>query len=252
MPSPAPIKTRMSEAQIHRSLATWQRRQHYRYERVRYWKRRGDKTACRKWERLAHEADGVVVRRRRQLAYVEGRKKARRGTTHPSASARQRTVQHAQAFAGKVSEQPAGSNRGGIITTWEERLAGGGTWLVGQPWCGTFAANMLLFGGVHGVTARLASVALIEDDARAGHGCFRGWTSDASKVLPGDLVVLFGRGVHVELVVRVDRARGLVFTVGGNTSSGTSGSQANGGGVYARARALSAVHGFALVDFPSH
>jgi hypothetical protein len=40
-------------------------------------------------------------------------------------------------------------------------------------------------------------VALIEDDARARRGPFRGWTTSTKGVLRGDLVVLFGRGVHV-------------------------------------------------------
>ena len=42
-----------------------------------------------------------------------------------------------------------------------------------------------------------------------------------------------------------------ILTVEGNTSSGSGGSQSNGGGVYARARSFSDVHGFALVDFPN-
>jgi hypothetical protein len=148
------------------------------------------------------------------------------------------------------TEQPAGSNtdqRADGIRAAQLRL---GAFLFRQPWCGTWAASALLAADVKGVTSRLASVALIEDDARARRRPFRGWTTDWRKVLRGDLVVLFGRGVHVEVVRRVYPRLGLVRTEGGNTTAGTGGNQANGGGSYPRWRPLSAVHGFALVDYP--
>ena len=59
---------------------------------------------------------------------------------------------------------------------------------------------------------------------------------------------MYGRGVHVEIVRRIKA--GVVYTVGFNTSPGITGSQSNGGGVYLRARPMSIVHGFALVDYP--
>ena len=148
------------------------------------------------------------------------------------------------------SEQPYGSNtdrRKDGIRVAQQRF---GAWLVGQPWCGTWCANALHAAGVRGVTGRLASVALIEDDARARRRPFRGWTRDPGKVLRGDLVVLFGRGVHVEMVRSVDRRRGLLITDGGNTSAGSGGSQSNGGGSYRRVRSVRDVHGFALVNYP--
>jgi hypothetical protein len=104
---------------------------------------------------------------------------------------------------------------------------------------------------VHGVSYRLASVSLIEDDARARRAPFgHGWTTDPSKVLRGDLVVLFRRGCHVEMVRSIDLKRGLLITDGGNTSAGSAGSQSNGGGSYRRVRSLRDVHGFARVNFP--
>lgn len=147
-------------------------------------------------------------------------------------------------------EQPPGSNRDNRkdgITAAQQRF---GSWLVGQAWCGTWCANALRAAGVHGVSSRLASVALIEDDAKARRAPFRGWTHDPGQVLRGDLVVLFSRGCHVEMVRQVDRHRGLLITDGGNTSSGSAGSQSNGGGSYRRVRALRDVHGFALVNYP--
>ena len=147
------------------------------------------------------------------------------------------------------TERPPNSNtdnrRDGIRAA-QRRL---GEWLVGQPWCGTWCANALLAASVRGVTSRLASVALIEDDARAHRAPFRGWTTDPSKVLRGDLVVLFSRGCHVGLVRSIDRKRGLVIVEEGNTSAGSAGSQSNGGGSYRRVRSLRDVYGWALVNY---
>jgi hypothetical protein len=153
-----------------------------------------------------------------------------------------------------ITEQPAGSNRDNRadgITAAQRRI---GTWLVGLPWCGVWAANGLLAAGVKGVSYRLASVAFIEDDAKAGRAPFRDWlpASQHRRVLRGDLAVMFGRGVHVETVRSFRQVSGAwyVITEGGNTSSGTTGSQSNGGGSFKRVRPLANVYGFARVDYP--
>lgn len=149
-----------------------------------------------------------------------------------------------------ITEQPPGSNtdnREDGIRAAQLRI---GTWVVGAPWCGTWCFSALQAAGVKQLTGRMASVAMIEDDARAKRHCYRGWTRDHRQVLRGDLVVLFGRGVHVEVVRKVIAWRGYVLTDGGNTSPGASGSQANGGGAFMRKRPLSTVHGFALIDYP--
>ena len=113
--------------------------------------------------------------------------------------------------------------------------------------CGLFDGNALQAGGVRGVTSRIASVALIEADARAHRAPFRGW-SNGNGVLPGDLVVIGGRGVHVELVV-ARQANGSCVTIGGNTSFGSGGSQANGGAVARRHRSPREITGYALVNY---
>ena len=154
------------------------------------------------------------------------------------------------------TEQPPGSNRDRRkdgITAAQRRL---GDWLVGLPWCGVWACNAAMAGGVKPRKPyRWASVELIEEDARAKRNGFRGWQKSSKGVLRGDLIVLFGRGVHVEVVRRVYRVPGTkrfgwVYTDGGNTSPGNSGSQANGGGSYPRWRRIRDAHGFALVNFP--
>jgi hypothetical protein len=155
-------------------------------------------------------------------------------------------------------EQPPGSNRDQRvdgITAAQRRL---GAWLVGLAWCGTWAANALLAAGVVGVSFRQASVSLIEDDARAGKAPFRDWLSptlgNLLRCLRGDLVVLFGRGVHVATLRAIKFVRGVgwvLITEEGNTSlPGVAASQSDGGVSCRRERPLAQVHGLARVDFP--
>jgi hypothetical protein len=156
-----------------------------------------------------------------------------------------------------LKEDPPGSNRDNRadgITAAQRRL---GAWLVGTAWCGTWVANALLAAGVKGVSWRQASVALCEDDARAGRAPFRDFLAptlaNARRCLRGDAVILFGRGVHVGGFRSLRYVIGVgwcIRTEEGNTSSGDSGSQSNGGMSTPRLRPLSTVHGFARVDFP--
>jgi peptidoglycan hydrolase-like protein with peptidoglycan-binding domain len=149
-----------------------------------------------------------------------------------------------------LTEQPAGSNcdarKDGIRHA--QDLCANGTWLRGQPWCGVWAFMGLYAAGKvkPGIDSWLASVSAIEDRARAGRPPFTAWTTDGSKARVGDLVVLFGRGVHVGTIRSVDAAN--AYTWEGNTSSGTAGSQSNGGGSFRRTRSRSReTYGYALV-----
>lgn len=169
-------------------------------------------------------------------------------------SAQIKAVKWAKAQVG-TKESPPNSNKGPRISEWQKETARGGSWLVGAPWCGVFVENACRRAGVK-TTSRWASVGFIEDDAKAKRGGFSAWHSPRyfNRVRTGTLVVLFGRGVHVE-IVRSHPIRylslGLVLpTVGGNTSSGNSGSQSNGGGVYKRFRFRWNVHGFAIPKYP--
>lgn len=159
-----------------------------------------------------------------------------------------------------MTEQPAGSNRDNRkdgISAAQRRL---GAWLVGLAWCGVWACNAALAGGVKiAKPYRWASVANIEDDARAGRNGFLGWVpnvpgEERGLVLRGDLAVLFGRGVHVVVFrewIRDASGRVVgVVTDEGNTSSGPGGSQSNGGGAFRRKRPIGDVHGFARVNYP--
>lgn len=159
-----------------------------------------------------------------------------------------------------ITEDPAGSNRDNRkdgITAAQARL---GDWLVGKAWCGVWAANAALEGGVKIVKPyRWASVLNIEDDAKMKTNGFRGWVSQPKRtgswggVYRADLVVLFGRGEHVETIRDCSwkyRVLGVIRTEGGNTSSGDAGSQSNGGGSYPRWRRIADIHGIAKVDYP--
>jgi hypothetical protein len=149
-----------------------------------------------------------------------------------------------------ITENPADSNcddrKDGIRNA--QDTCANGTWLRYQPWCGVWAFMGLYQSGKvkSGNDSWLASVASIEDYAKAGKGPFRGWTTDGSKAKTGDLVILFGRGVHVGTIRSVDA--NYAYTWEGNTSSGSSGSQSNGGGSYKRSRSRSSeTYGYALV-----
>ena len=159
-------------------------------------------------------------------------------------------LKHMSARLG-YTENPSGSNcddRSDGIRTSQDHCADG-TWLRGEPWCGCWCFYALETAGVERIDSHLASVAQIEDYARQAAKCYRGWTNDRARVKAGDLVVIGGRGVHVEMVRSIN-GDGSTSTYGGNTSPGTSGSQSNGGGAYARVRYSSEVYGYALVRYP--
>ena len=167
-----------------------------------------------------------------------------------SGGGRDAVMQHHSKRLG-YTEQPANSNcdnRSDGIRTAQLHTAGGGDWLLNQPWCGCWCFYGLEAGDVKGLGSWMASVASIEEYAKDKAGCFKGWTTDRSKVKKGDLAVIGGYGVHVETVRGFSGSSTLTY--GGNTSPGSSGSQSNGGGAYARTRYPSEVRGYALVRFP--
>jgi hypothetical protein len=189
-------------------------------------KRRKDALATAARERK------IIRRRKRQL---------KRANSGPNAAVRWALDQK-----GTV-EIPAFSNRGPKVTKWQESF---GSWLVGQAWCGVFVGVALRFGGVT-VNSRVAGVALICEDAEKGVNGWESFTRDPSKAMKGDAVVLFGRGTHVGLVVINNVRDQALHTIEGNTSAGDSGSQSNGGGVFARVRPYSSVYGIARPRYKS-
>lgn len=155
----------------------------------------------------------------------------------------------AQAQIGTV-EHPAGSNSGPKISDWI-RLAG---YEGPVPWCGCFVNACCIAGGVPNGRGWIGYTPAIIQHARNGTG---GWTWHDSGI-PGDLVVFDTPGgdaaVHVGMVVK-KLAPGHYLTREGNTSPpSSSGSQANGGGVWERDRISTSAFrmvGFARPPWPS-
>lgn len=150
-----------------------------------------------------------------------------------------------------ITEQPAGSNRDNRqdgITAAQRLVADGDNWLTGLAWCGVWACAAAMHAGLRiPKPYRWASVANIEDDARNATNGFTGWAANPAYAQRGDLVVLFGRGIHVETVRVNHRRLRILVTDGGNTSrqGDLNGSQSNGGGAFKRWRTYSTVHGIA-------
>jgi hypothetical protein len=211
-------------------LKLWQRRLVYNHARFVHHSAAGHTKLAAEFHEKEMYDQGRIDGIRKSLAELQN-------------GARALTLTYAHTFVG-IKENPADSNSGPEIDQWEKNLGFGHV-----PWCGIFCGNMLMQGGVMGIDWSIASVSLTEDNAKAKKGPFRGWTTDPSGVRQGDIVELFGRGFHMELVDAVNKD-GSISTVGGNTSSGVTGSQSNGGQVAARIRAATDVHGFALVRFP--
>jgi hypothetical protein len=151
------------------------------------------------------------------------------------------------AFLAKVGtkESPPGTNGGGIITAMEA------FWGFGRvAWCGIAAGyHAVKFGGVQGMRSDVASVQAIEDHARAGHPPYGRWQSSVHGALPGSLVVIGGRGVHVGMCVEA-HPDGSATTVEGNTSFGPGGSQSNGGCIARRRRSDAEIFGVATMNYP--
>ena len=112
----------------------------------------------------------------------------------------------------------------------------------GQPWCGAFVTAAWLAVGVD-IRPHVNPYyvpALVAWAKKIG-----AWSTSEHE--DGDLVCytfgLPGRFPHVGLVWRDEDAAGY-RAIEGNTSSGSSGSQANGGGVYIRYRGRSSIGGY--------
>lgn len=142
-----------------------------------------------------------------------------------------------------ITEQPPGSNcdnRKDGIRHAQIMCADGGTWLLYSPWCGTWNHEGLRVAGIE-CGSFIASVSLTEDYARKSLGPFKRYTSGfTTTAKPGDVVILFGRGIHEATVEEVTSTG--YWTREGNTSPGD-GSQANGGWSGPRFRSAAEVHG---------
>lgn len=140
-----------------------------------------------------------------------------------------------------IHENPQGSNTGHPEPSgWQHRVYGGD----GVPWCACFAVCSAWDNGISG--SGTASVGLNTELAREGRGIYKGFTTDPSKVRPGDHC--FNYGNHTGVARTHMTPDGYIVTVEGNTSGSTSsGSQWNGDVVAKKSRHHSYWTGFGLV-----
>jgi hypothetical protein len=160
-------------------------------------------------------------------------------TAKPAKNFRDQIVDRCRSALG-TSEKPAGSNRGHKQPSeWENRVYGGD----GVPWCACFAVCTAWDVGIKG--AGTASVQLNVNLARQGRGIYRGWTTDPSRVRPGDHCAIGGTSSHTGVVVGPT----AYDTIEGNTSPGSEGSQYNGG-TTARRNRKGQIVGWMLIRDP--
>ena len=168
--------------------------------------------------------------------------------TRKAPGERARAVNWAKSRVGIV-EHPAGSNQGPKITAWQEMSGypGGGV-----PWCQCFVNASAYVGTrkrLNPATIGGYTVSVVEMANNGEHGLKRISLNEAR---PGDWVYFDfdGGGVdHVGLFM--SRDGDTVFTIEGNTSSGNSGSQSNGGGVFRRERDRSLIAAVVRPPFKS-
>jgi len=155
----------------------------------------------------------------------------------PEIPPRERIVRVALSQVG-VTEHPPNSNTGTRVKEYQAATTLGGT---GWPYCQAGVVWVLLHAHVKAIY-RGASVKAHEEEAkRLGR-----WHKTPKR---GDAVVFefdgnAATGDHVGIVRKVNTRAKTIDTIEFNTSPTATGSQANGGGVYAKTRPLSLCKGF--------
>jgi hypothetical protein len=140
-----------------------------------------------------------------------------------------------------VTENPAGSNSGPDVTR-DGKKGGVSFWerYFGLPacyWCGCFAGFCAKAIGKAKLTGVLTYGPDIIADANSHRNGLVAVPADESR--GGDLPVYWG-GEHIGLCVGPP-SNGCLNTIEGNTSSDSSASQSNGGGVFPKHRPFSDV-----------
>lgn len=140
-----------------------------------------------------------------------------------------------------VTESPAGSNWGPEIGEWIRFTGYSGP----VYWCGCFACYAVVKIGGAKIPSRIRlgfNEYIIADALAHNNGLVAVGFSEARA---GDIVLY--TFPHIGLIEKT--VADTAYTVEGNTSPGTSGSQSNGGGVFARTRSRSEVRCIARPDY---
>ncbi|MEI6446485.1 MAG: peptidoglycan-binding domain-containing protein [Actinomycetes bacterium] len=156
-----------------------------------------------------------------------------------------------------ITERPAGSNQGpgrdGITAIQEAAGYPGG----GVPYCQCFASYSAQVGSRGRLRANTFggyTVAVVDMARNGSHGLRLGTLRSAR---PGDWIEFNfpgGESVdHVGVFLRHDSAAGTVTCIEANTSApgDTTGSQANGQGIWTRTRSVQAVGAVVVIPFKS-
>lgn len=151
-------------------------------------------------------------------------KRARHRRAELKQSDREAAIRWALAQVGTV-EQPSGSNSGPEISDWIR--AGGG--VPGWAWCQYFANAVAVKGGCPQLPTGYTVFVLNGNYRHLGFVPI-----PVSEARPGDMLFFKFPGVSNDRCDHVGIKIGPSQTVEGNTSSGNSGSQNNGGGVFKR------------------
>lgn len=203
------------------SLKLWESRLKYRESKLNYYRHKSKRPANEKhhlivkWSNLVSEARKMVKKRRAQVA--------------ANKPLRLLALAEAEKLVGIM--EVGGNNRGAKVT--EIIRANGGTGP--EPWCGDFQAYVYRAAGSKTVQRGWAAVSYI--------GRLTGQTIvKIANLLPGDLVCFTFD--HVGMFVRwIDKAKGIMETIEGNTgaSGAVSDSVTGGDGVYRKRRYVSQV-----------
>lgn len=177
------------------------------------------------------------------------RAKKRINTFRKSDDKRKLVIEWLYSHVGET-ETPGKPNRGPLVDRLQLEF---GKWMLGQPWCGALVGFVLRRIAKIPVPAGIVYTPNILTWAQNGQFGFKRGLISYKNAKPGDVALLKFPGVskekvdHTGIVVAVED--GKVVTVEGNTSSGRSGSQNNGGGVYRRTRPVSQFVGFARPNY---
>lgn len=173
-------------------------------------------------------------RRERRQKVTKKLKAVRKEIKKANSTGPHMAIQWALSVVG-TTENPYGSNWGVPVQDWIQRC--GYTYAV--PWCGAFAREAIVDHGGAEIPDdnRFGYAGYIVEDARAHRNGLIEVAFEQAQ--PGDVLVFWG-SAHIG-ICRETPSSESISTIEGNTSSGLSGSQSNGGGVYARTRTRSDV-----------
>lgn len=210
----------MSRARLRASLNLWKRRYAYRVRRLKVAMRHHRPNSARKWRRLVDDANGMIVRRERQLrAFRPLREKA-----------------HAEMLKLIGVMEQGGNNAGADVA---RIIRGGGGNPAERPaWCGYTMAYVYRRAGSRAVDWRWAAVRLLS----AVSGVRR-----TTAPMTGDLVRFTFD--HVGMFEK-DNQDGTITTLEGNTGAAgaVSDSKTGGDGVYRKIRSKSLVQDYLRVS----